>query len=189
MIRDVYQIRDDIIEKKSIVGELFYTDPDIIEMLDNSKLDPTCPDEAMYKCIYPFIRIPGVQDESKSYICYTLDDNGVSHTNRAMKTQAMKVVVFVHQDIVETKMGINRHDILGYLIKDVLNQSNALGMQLNCVFDREGTTDTNYVTRTLHFEMTSPGNLQPFNTNKYERRSIVDRQDRVLQRETVGGDV
>lgn len=186
MIRDIQKIRDDIIEKKSIVGELFYTDPDIIEVLDNSKVDPTCPDEAMYECIYPFIRIPGTQDESKSYICYTLDDNGVGTVNKSMKTQFLKVVIFVHQDIVDTKRGMNRHDLLGYLIKDVLNQSNALGMQLNCVFDRESTTDTNYATRTIQFEMTTPGSMKPFQTNNYERKSIVDRQDRVLHRETVG---
>ena len=188
MIRDIQKIRDDIIEKKGTIGELFYTDPDIIEVLDNSKIDPTCPDEAMYECIYPFIRIPGVQDASQSYICYTFDDNGTGSVNKSMKTQFLKVVVFVHQDIVKTKLGIGRHDILGCLIKDVLNQSNALGTQLNCVFDREGATDTNYVTRTLQFEMTVPGNFQPFNTNKYERKSIVGRQDKTVRREQVGGD-
>lgn len=189
MIRDVCQIRDDIIEKKSTVGELFYTDPDIIEVLDNDKVDPTCPDEAMYQCIYPFIRVPGTQDESKSYICYTLDDNGAGSVNKSIKTQFLKIVIFVHQDIVQTKLGMCRHDLLGHLIKDVLNQSNALGMQLNCIFDRESFTDTNYVTRTLQFEMTTPGNMQPFNTNKYERKSIIGRQDKVLHRDVVGGDV
>lgn len=187
MIRDIQKIRDDIIEKKSMVGELFYTDPDIIEVLDNSKVDPTCPDEAMYECIYPFIRIPGVQDESQSYICYTLDDNGVNHTNKAMKIQSMKIVIFVHQDIVKTKLGVNRHDLLGCLIKDVLNQSNAFGMQLNCIFDREGTTDTNYVTRTLQFEMSAPGSMSPYKTNQYERKSIVDNHDKTVRREPVGG--
>lgn len=186
MIRDVDTIKDDIIEKKSIIGELFYTDPDIIEMLDNSKIDPTCPDEAMYECIYPFIRIPGIQDESKSYICYTLDDNGVNPTNKAMKLQFLKVVIFVHRDIVKTKLGINRHDILGYLIKDILNESNALGMQLNCMFDKEGATDTNYVSRTLQFEMSTPGSMSPYKTNKYERKSIVGNRDKSVKHEIVG---
>ena len=186
MIRDIEAIRYDIIEKKSTVGELFYTDPDIIEVLDNSKIDPTCPDEAMYECIYPFIRIPGVQDESKSYICYTFDDNGANPMNKSMKEQTLKVVVFVHQDIVKTKFGTNRHDLLGYLVKDILGQSNMLGMQLNCVFDREGATDTNYVTRTLQFEMTSPGSVSPFRTNPYERKSIVDNHYKTVRRENVG---
>lgn len=186
MIRDIHKIKDDIIEKKSIVGELFYTDPDIIEVLDNSKIDPTCPDEAMYECIYPFIRIPGVQDESKSYICYTLDDNGINNTNKAMKTQSLKIVIFVHQDIVKTKMGVNRHDLLGHLIKDILNQSNALGMQLDCIFDREGTTDTNYATRTLQFEMTTPGSMRPYKTNSYELKSIVGNHDKKLKRDSIG---
>ena len=104
-----------------------------------------------------------------------------------MKIQAMKIVIFVHQDIVETKLGFNRHDLLGHLIKDVLNQSNVLGMQLNCIFDREGTTDTNYVTRTLQFEMSAPGSMNPYKTNQYERKSIVANHDKVVRREPVGG--
>ena len=186
MIRDIHKIKDDIIEKKSKVGELFYTDPDIIEVLDNSKIDPTCPDEAMYECIYPFIRIPGTQDEAKSYICYTLDDNGVNPSNKAMKLQFLKVMIFVHQDIVKTKLGFNRHDILGCLVKDILNQSNALGMQLNCMFDRESFTDTNYAVRTLQFEMTTPGSMSPYKTNLYERKSIVDNHDKTVKREGLG---
>ena len=189
MIRDIRKISDDIIEKKSVVGKLFYTDPDIIEVLNNSKIDPTCPDEAMYVCIYPFIRVPGVQDESQSYICYTLDDNGVGSVNKSMKTQFLKVVIFVHQDAVKTKLGMNRHDLLGCLIKDILNQSNALGMQLNCILDRESITDTNYATRTIQFEMTAPSAINPYRTNPYEKKSIVDRGDRTLRREPVGGDV
>lgn len=186
MIRDIQKIRDDIIEKKSTIGELLYTDPDIIEVLDSPKIDPTCPDEAMYECIYPFIKLPGIQDESKSYICYTFDDNGINPVNKAMKAQFVKVVIFVHQDLVRTKLGADRHDLLGYLVKDVLNMSNTLGLQLNCISDREGATDTNYVTRTLQFEMSAPGSMKPYKTNQYERKSIVENHDKTVQRETVG---
>ena len=105
-----------------------------------------------------------------------------------MKSQILKVVIFVHKDLIKTKFGADRHDLLAYLVKDVFHLSNALGMQLNLVYDREGVTDTDYCTRTLQFEMTTPNSWQPYKTNKYERKSIIDRQDKILQRESVGGD-
>ena len=45
MIRDFQNIDDDIIYKKRIIKEILYNDSDIIELLDNPKLDPNSPDE------------------------------------------------------------------------------------------------------------------------------------------------
>ena len=76
MIRDIQNIDDDIIRKKRIIGQMLYSDPDIIEVLDNPNLDSSCPEEYMYVNIYPFIRIPGTQDTARSYITFMLDDMG-----------------------------------------------------------------------------------------------------------------
>lgn len=186
MIRDIQNIDDDIVRKKRIIGQMLYSDPDIIEVLDNPELDPSCPDEYLYQNIYPFIRIPGTQDISRNYITFMLDDMESAQFNRAMKSQFLKVVIFVHKDLVKTKWGAERHDLLGYLVKDVFHLSNSLGLQLNLVSDREGVTDTDYCTRTLQFEMITPNSMKPFKTNQYERKSIVDRRDGVVQRDSVG---
>jgi hypothetical protein len=105
-----------------------------------------------------------------------------------MKSQLLKVVIFVHKGLVQTKYGAERHDLLAYLIRDAFHLSNSLGLQLTLVSDREGFTDQDYCTRTLQFEMITPNSIKPFNTNAYEKKSIVDRKDRVIQREQVGGD-
>ena len=185
MIRDIQNIDDDIIRKKRIIGQMLYSDPDIIEVLDNPELDPECPDEYMYVNIFPFIRIPGTQDESKNYITFMLDDMEKSQFNKSMKSQFLKVVIFVHKDLIKTKSGADRHDLLAYLVKDVFHLSNSLGLQLNLVSNREGVTDTDYCTRTLQFEITTPNSIQPYQTNKYERDSIVNNHDRRVQRESV----
>ena len=186
MKRDIQNIDDDIIRKKRIIGQMHYSDPDIIEVLDNPELDPSCPEDALYVNIYPFIRIPGTQDVSKSYITFMLDDMDKSQFNKSMKSQYLKVVIFVHKDLTKTKWGAERHDLLGYLVKDIFHLSNSLGMQLTLLSDREGVTDADYCTRTLQFEMTTPNSVQIFNTNKYERNSIVNRKDKVVQRQEVG---
>lgn len=189
MIRDIQNIDDDIVRKKRIIGEILYSDPDIIEVLDNKELDPSCPDEYLYQNIFPFIRVPGTQDTSKSFITFMLDDIDAGQNNKAMKSQFLKVVIFVHKNLVETKWGAERHDLLAYLVKDDFHLSNTLGLQLKLMSNREGFTDTDYCTRTLQFEMTTPNSVKPFNTNAYEKKSIVDRKDKVIQREQVGGDV
>ena len=186
MIRDIQNIDDDIVRKKRIISRMLYSDPDIIEVLDNPELDPSCPEEYLYTNIYPFIRVPGTKDTSKSYITFMLDDMEKSQFNKAMKSQLLKVVIFVHKDLIQTKWGAERHDLLAYLVKDVFHLSNSLGMQLTLLSNREGVTDADYSTRTLQFEMTTLNSVKPFNTNKYERKSIVDRQDGVVQRESVG---
>lgn len=186
MIRDIQNINSDIIRKKRIIGEMLYSDPDIIEVLDNPKLDPSCPDEYLHQNIFPFIRIPGTQDVSKSYITFMLDDIEIAPINKSMRSQFLKVVIFVHKDLVRTKWGAERHDLLGYLVEDVFHLSNILGLQLKLVSNREGTADTDYCTRTLSFEMTTPNYIKPYQTNQYECKSIVGRQDSVLQREQVG---
>lgn len=187
MVRDINNIQDDIIQKKRIIGEMLYNDPDIIEVLDNPNLDRDYPEDALYVNIYPFIRVPGVQDISMNYITFMLDDVEGGRRNSAMKTQYLKVVIFVHRDLVKTKYGADRHDLLGYLVRDNFHLSNHLGIQLNLVSNREGFTDTNYCTRTLQFEMITPNAMQPFRTNQYERKSIIDRQDGTVRREPVGG--
>ena len=187
MIRDIQHIDDDIIRKKRIIGEMLYSDPDIIEVIDNQNLDPSCPEEYLYTNIFPFIRVPGTQDTANSYITYMLDDMETAQINKSMKSQYLKVVIFVHKDLIKTKYGAERHDLLAYLVRDIFHLSNKLGLQMNLVYNREGVTDTNYCTRTLQFEIVTPNSMRPFNTNQYERKSIVDRKDSVVQRESVGG--
>ena len=185
MIRDIQNIDDDIVRKKRIIGEMLYSDPDIIEILDNKDLDPNCPDEYLFQNIFPFIRVPGTQDTSKSFITFALDDVDLSSSNKSMKSQFLKVVIFVHKDLVQTKLGAERHDLLAFLIKDVFHLSNNLGLQLNLNSNKEGFTDTDYCTRTLIFEMTTPNSIQPYRTNKYEKNSILYNRDRRVQRESV----
>lgn len=186
MIRDIQNIDDDIIRKKRLIGQMLYNDPDIIEVLDNPDLDPECPEEYYYTNIYPFIRVPDTQDISRNYITYMLDDKETNLVNSNMKSQFLTVVIFVHKDFIATKWGAERHDLLAYLVKDVFHLSNSLGLQLNLISNREYIKDTDYYTRTLQFEMTTPNAIQPNHTNKYERNSIIGRKDKVVRRDLVG---
>ena len=181
MIRNIQKVDDDTIRKKRIIEQILCSDPDIIEVLDNKDLDPTAPEDYLYENIFPFIRIPGVQDTSKNFITFSISNMGNGPTNKVMKNQYIQFVIFVHKDLVKTNYGMSRHDCLGYIIRDIFHLSNKLGMQMELVSDIEGATDNDFITRTLKFELTTDNSNKPFRTNSYERKSIVERQDRVLQ--------
>ncbi len=185
MKRDIQNVDDDIIRKKRIIEQALYSDPDIVEVLDDPDIDPSCPEDLLWSSIWPFIRIPGTQDKSKSYITFSIGDMGLSPRNEVIKNQYVQFVIFVHKNLAKTNYGMARHDCLGYILKDIFHLSNMLGSQMNLVSSAEGATDTDYITRTLKFELTAPNSPQPYKTNKYERDSIVNNHDRRVKHESV----
>ena len=168
MKRDIQSVDDDIIRKKRIIEQALYSDPDIVEVLDDPDIDPSCPEDLLYKSIYPFIRIPGTQDKSKNYITFSISDMGLSSRNEVMKNQYVQFVIFVHKDLAKTNFGMARHDCLGYLIKSVFHLSNMLGAQMVLVSSVEGATDMNYLTRTLKFEIVDHNSTKPTRTHPNE---------------------
>ena len=98
-----------------------------------------------------------------------MDDIEDMKYNEVMKMQYIQFVVFCHADDVKTPYGIERHDLLGYLIRDVFGYSNMFGMQAKLIYNKESVTDTNYSCRTLKFELTKTNSLNNAVTrNKYE---------------------
>ena len=170
MKRDIQKIDDDIIRKKRLIEQILYSDEDIIEILDNPNLNPNTPEDYVGENIFPFIRIPGTQDISKNFITFMIDDMGRTPNNQVMKSQYVQFVVFVHKDLVKTKYGMTRHDLLGYLIRDIFNLSNKLGPQMELVSNKEGVTDTDFYTRTLKFELIDDNSTKPLRTSPYDLR-------------------
>ena len=185
MIRDIQNIEDDISLSKRIIETVLCGDKDIFELIDNPNIDPEVPEDLLYENLYPFIRIPGTQDVSKNFICYSIDDVSTSERNDRMKQQYIQFVVFVHKDLVKTKYGVARHDLLGVVIRDLFNRSHLFGHELKLVSNRESVTDTDYTTRTLKFQLITPEVTQDgLFDNRYERLSL-NRTDRKIVRENV----
>lgn len=168
MKRDIQNIDDDIIRKKRLVEKILYTDEDIVEILANSDIDPSVPEEIIGKNVFSFLRVPGIQDVSKNFITFTIDDVSRMPNNKVMKSQYVQFVIFVHKTMVETKYGVDRHDLLGYIIRDIFNLSNKLGPQMELMSSIEGITDTDFYTRTLRFELIDDNSTKPLRTNPYE---------------------
>ena len=173
MKRDIQKVDDDIIRKKRLIEQILCADEDIIEILKNDNLDPSVPEDYIGENIFGFLRVPGTQDVSKNFITFVVDDMGRMPNNPVMKSQYVQFVVFVHKTMAQTEYGMARHDLLGYLIRDIFNLSNKLGPQMELVSNKEGITDTDFYTRTLKFELIDDNSTKPFRTNSYEYDHIV----------------
>lgn len=158
MIRDIQKVNDDIIEMKRLIKQILISDPDILEVL-HTDIDIDSPDEFLDSNIYAFIRIPQTQDKVRNFICFTVDDIEDHQFNEVMKTQYIQFNVICHLDDMKTGYGIDRHDLLGYLIRDNFNWTNKFGLQFKLIYNKESTIDSDYYCRTLKFEAIKPNSL------------------------------
>ena len=170
MNRDIQKVQDDIIETKRLIKQKLIADPDILEALNNPDIPLDSPDEFLDNNIYGFIRIPTTQDTVRNFVCFTVDDIEDHQYNEVMKTQFIQFNCICHLDDMKTQYGIDRHDLLGYLVRDLFNWSDDFGSQYKLVYNKESTIDSDYYCRTLKFEATQLNSL-----NKAIRMNPNDR--------------
>ena len=170
MNRDINNVQDDIISMKRLIKQKLIADPDILEALNNKDVPIDSPDEFLDTNIFGFIRIPTTQDTVRNFICFTVDDIEPDRYNSHMKVQQIQFNCICHLDDMKTEYGMDRHDLLGYLVRDVFNWTNDFGMQFKLVYNKESTIDSDYYCRTLKFERECTNSL-----NKATRSNPYDR--------------
>ena len=159
MIRDIQKINDDISSMKRQIKQKLIDDTDILEALNNPDIDMDSPDEFLDNNIFGFLRIPNTQDTVRNFICVTVDDIEDHRFNEVMKIQNLTFTVICHLSDMKTKYGIDRHDLLGYLVRDTFNWTNMFGLQFHLIFNKETVLDGDYYCRTLKFEAQKPNSL------------------------------
>lgn len=165
MIRDIQNVNDDIIEMKRLIKQQLIADTDILEALNNPTIDIDSPDEFLDNNIFGFIRIPTTQDTVRNFICFIVDDIEEHRFNEVMKYQQIQFTVICHLDDMKTNYGMDRHDLLGYLIRDTMNWTNMFGLQFKLIYNKESTIDSDYYCRTLKFEAIKPNQLNNARTD------------------------
>lgn len=159
MIRNIQKCDDDIVEMKRLIKQKLIDDPDILEALNNKEIPLDSPDEFLDNNIYGFIRVPKIQDTVRNFICFTVDDIEEYRYNEVMKVQYIQFHAICHLDDMKTEYGIDRHDLLGYLIRDDFNWTNIFGLQFKLIENKESAVDSDYYCRTLVFKAVKPNHL------------------------------
>ena len=164
---------NDIIYKKRIVKDLFENDPDLKTVLGQlpklpykrevNKGHPTEAeleerkqiDEYNKKVSKPqilsFLKVNDIQKEVLNFIMFDISDERPSYTSEIIKQQYLTVVILVHEDDMDTEYGIDRVDLLGYIVKDLLCWSNKTGLTMKLYSDTPEISDTKYYSRILKF--------------------------------------
>ena len=151
MIRDIQNIDDDISMMKRQIKQKLINDQDILEAL-HSEIDIDSPDEFLDTHIFGCLRIPNTQDTVRNFICITVDDIEDHRFNEVMKLQVLQLTAICHLSDIKTEYGIDRHDLLGYLIRDTFNWTNMFGLQFHLIYNKESVMEGDYYCRTLKFE-------------------------------------
>ena len=170
MRRDIQNVDDDIITIKRRIKQKLIADVDILEALNNPEIELDSPDEFLDNNIFGFIRIPQTQDTVRNFICFTVDDIEGHQTNTHMKIQQIQFTCICHLEDMKTKYGMDRHDLLAYLVRDNFNWTNEFGLQFKLIYNKESTIDSDYYCRTLKFERETTNSL-----NNATRRNPYDR--------------
>ena len=174
---------NDIIFKKAKIKELFENDPDLKDVLGQlpklplnkyvDKNNPTEEELAERKRIVeynhkvskpqiiPFLKVNDIQTEVLNFIMFDISDDRPSYTSDLMKNQVLTIFILVQEDNMETEYNIERADLLAYIVKDILGNSNATGLRMKPYSDKFNVTETSYYCRTLEFLIHAP------NTNNF----------------------
>lgn len=159
MNRDIQNFDDDIITMKRLIKQKLIADTDILEALNNKEIDIDSPDEFLDNNIFGFIRIPQTQDTVRNFICFTVDDIEEDRYNEVIKIQYIQFNCICHLDDMKTEYGIDRHDLLGALVRQTFNWTNMFGLQFKLIYNKESTIDSDYYCRTLKFMAQKPNSL------------------------------
>ncbi len=163
---------DDISHSKRLIMERLYSDPDVIEVLNNLDLDPSIPEDYVEVNLFSRLVIPNMQNEAKNYICFEVEDTEDMLTNDIMMTKVVTFIAVANEQEATTKWGIDRHDLLGYLIKDLFNWSNIIGLHLKKFYDGADVSDNGYYYRVIKFKTVSiNGLVHGVGKNRYDQRN------------------
>ena len=174
IVRVLDDIRnDDIIYKKAVIKDIFENDPDLKTVLGQLPKLPykreaikNQPTEAELEerrqieeynrkvskpQIISFLKVNDIQKEVLNFVMFDISDERPSYTSEMIKQQYVTVLILVHEDDMETEYGIDRVDLLAYIIKDLLCWSNKTGITMKLYSDEPSITDSKYYSRTLKF--------------------------------------
>lgn len=185
---------NDIIYKKAKIKEIFNADPDLRDVLGqpqklplNKYADKSNPtdeelaerkriveynEKASHPQIVSFLKVNDIQTEVVNFIMFDIGDEETARYNDMIKYQYLTVMCLVHEDDMDTEYGIDRVDLLSYIVKDLLCWSNETGLHMKLDSDIFGITDTKYYARTLKFLIKVP------NTNNFTRGRMTNSYER-----------
>lgn len=110
--------------------------------------------------IRPFLFIPQTQDTVTNYLCYQVSTEENMRYKDDMKYVVITFTIFVHaKNTIDKETGIQRHDLIGSILREIMSWSSITMASAVPIYENEGVTDNNYVSKVLKYQAAMPNNL------------------------------
>lgn len=147
------------IRYKNIIKQKILANPDILYLLNAAEEDYE-PEDYFGKYVLPYYIVDSSNPEVHNYLCYETSFTEIPRYSEVYKN--MQIIFYIcinKRDAIHPQSGIARHDLISALLTRDINWSESFGMKCKLVQDKASTTDLNYATRTLIFELEAPNTL------------------------------
>lgn len=153
----------DNIRIKNIIKRKILDNGDILYLLNAA--EAYSESEAYFgNYVLPYCIVDGANEVVHNYLCFETSFTEIPQSNAICKRfQIIFYICISKNEVIHPESGIARHDLISMLLERDFNWSEAFGIKCVLVQDKAGTTDLNYVTRTLVFELELPNGLSKTN--------------------------
>ena len=124
--------------------------------------------------IRPYLFIPDTQTDVKHYVCYQVSFDELPRYSNIQKYTEITFNIFVNgKDRTDKLTGVPRHDLIASIIRERFNWSSIFGMQAHLISSKESVTDSNYLVRTLIFQIVDTNGIvnTPYGDETYIRNN------------------
>ena len=161
---------DDIIYKKLKLQKLFKEDPDLLDMLGMpEKVKPleNMSEEEKQEIadhndrisepeIIPWLKLNGVVKTVSNKVLFDIYTERADYDDPAFSRQYLIVMCLVDETAMDTDFGIPRVDLVAYIVKDLINRTDYLGMNAVLYSDEPKIVDNSFYCRELRFVIKQP---------------------------------
>lgn len=184
--RDFENVKnDDVIYIKKKVEEIFEKDPDLLDMLgipekkikhkgmtEEEKLDIEDYNTRITDpAIIPWLKLNDIIMKVQNVVMFDVSTERMNYDNPAFSRQHLNVMIMIHESSMDTEFNIPRADLVAYIIKDLINRTDVLGMNVVLSYDQPRIVDNAFYCREMRFTSNqvnrTPGH--PGLGNKYDK--------------------
>lgn len=143
--------------KNKVIKDILHNEDEtlsanIVMAIDEDYVDSQ--DDLIYRNIFPYLRIPETQTETRCYITMSVDMPKVSTKNYFFKDMVITINVIVHEDLMKmpAQYSATRADYIASIINKIFNNNKNYGtVALEYVSDVESVLLSKFFVRTLRF--------------------------------------
>jgi len=141
--------------KMALLSEI-YKNPKIVEAIASQQdgVIPDEPDSLMYKNLFPYLRIPGTEKDTDTYVLLKVDKDRVNRNNRVYSRYQTTMWALAHQDRMQMDARFNatRIDYIAEELTRMFHGQQRFGFsKFELISDMEVILDTKYLYRELVF--------------------------------------